>query len=404
MHCVWAGSTNTSPSNTATSFSFPTASFSTTSWGTTEAQRTAPISEDITVTRVAVWLGGAPGAGTSYTFTVRDDGADTAASVTISGTNTTGSWTGSVSIAALSMICMESIPTSTPATPGGSVQWIIEYSTGGNYYLMPYANTTATSSTVTDYVSPISGYTQSTSATATDFEILCPTSVTVTKHVAALDASPGTGKSYALSFRQNNTTDTLTATVSDTNTISSAATGSTSLSAGDTFVIKVVPTGTPTACRTKGCLTLQPSVTGEIISGVGSATGPLTTGTSFQQGYGPGASTGTWSTESARQSRFPGSTISKLYVKVNTAPGTGNGWTFTLRSNGASQSVTATISDTNTSANDTTDSFTHTDGNQFSMQAARVSAPGSTAGAKFSFVQTVTQPSTGNTGAFFPFF
>jgi hypothetical protein len=399
MRCVWNGTTNTSPSNTAASYSFPNASFSTTAWQATENQRTAPISEDIIVTRLSVWLGSAPGSGASYAFTVRDDAADTAASITITGTNTTGTWTGAVPIAALSMLAMGAVPTTTPTTPG-TVYWIIEYTTNGNFYLLPFGNTTAASTTVTNYVSPIGGYSQSTSTTATDWEVVIPTNATVTKFTAALDVAPGVGKNYALSIRTNNTTDSLTATVSDTNTTASA-TGSLALSPGDTLVIKVVPTGTPSTGRTKGCWTVVPSATGEIISAMGSASGPSVTSTTYQQPFSTGASTGTWNvTETTRLARYSGATFKKLYAKVTNAPGAGAAWIFTIRSNQASTSVAATISDTNTTGSDTTNTAVHVDGNFVTVQASRSGSPSSSGGAKFGFVQVIPQDG----GSFFVMF
>lgn len=46
----------------------------------------------------------APGAGNTVTYTLRDNGANTAATITLSGTATTGNWTGSVALAANDLV------------------------------------------------------------------------------------------------------------------------------------------------------------------------------------------------------------------------------------------------------------------------------------------------------------
>lgn len=389
MRCVWQGSMNVSPSATATSWTFINACQSTTSWGATETQRSSPISEDIVITRITVWLGTAPGVGTSYAFTVRAGGANTGATVTVSGAATTATWTGAIPISALSSINLQSVPTSTPQTPG-SAFWVIEYTTAGNFYLIPAGQTNTLSPTATDYAFPSAGNSESLSTTNSDWEVVFPTNATLTKLVAQLDTAPGTSKSYAISVTQNETTDQLTTTLSGATT-QATTTGSISLSPGDTLVLKSVPTSTPAAARLQTCMTVVPKFNGEIASLMGSSSGPSTTATTYQQPYGTGASTGTWSTtESARQARYADNcTMSKLYVKVMSSPG--GSWIFTLRENGSSTALTATISGSNTTANDTTDSFAHTDGNLLDMQVTRSGSDSSSGGAKFGFVQTISQ-------------
>jgi hypothetical protein len=80
----------------------------------TEANTQQRIPYGITVTEVRISLTVAPGVGNSYTFVLRDDGADTAVVIVITGAATVGTWTGLVNIAADSLVCWED----TPAPPG----------------------------------------------------------------------------------------------------------------------------------------------------------------------------------------------------------------------------------------------------------------------------------------------
>jgi hypothetical protein len=50
-------------------------------------------------------------------------------------------------------------------------------------------------------------------------------------------------------------------------------------------------------------------------------------------------------------------TIKNFYVNLGSAPGVGKTLTITFRKNGVDQAVTVSISDANTSASDTTHSF-----------------------------------------------
>src|SRR5688500_8622856 len=132
MNCVWFGGDNTAPQASGTQYNYLTPCF-TSSWNSTESQRTVPISEDITLTKLTVYLDAAPGtaaSGKQYTFTIRDDAADTAASLVILDTATSNTWTGSVSVAAGSLMSLAETPLNTPNGTGNN-HWIIEYTTTG---------------------------------------------------------------------------------------------------------------------------------------------------------------------------------------------------------------------------------------------------------------------------------
>jgi hypothetical protein len=69
-------------------------------------------------------------------------------------------------------------------------------------------------------------------------------------------------------------------------------------------------------------------------------------------------------------------TITNLYVKSSTNPGSGNSYAITIRKNGSSTTVTATISGGSaTSANYTTNSFTVAAGDEIEIQLAPNSSP-----------------------------
>lgn len=80
-------------------------------------------------------------------------------------------------------------------------------------------------------------------------------------------------------------------------------------------------------------------------------------------------------TESLREIPFPNTfTVSNLYVQVQTAPGAGNSFTFTVVKNGVATALAVTISGTNNSGTDATDSIIFNAGDTISLQ----STPGGT--------------------------
>ena len=73
----------------------------------------------------------------------------------------------------------------------------------------------------------------------------------------------------------------------------------------------------------------------------------------------------------------PAGTLSKLYVIVQTAPGAGKSRTFTLMLDGSTTALVVTISGTNTTGSDTTNSVSVTAGQNVSLKLEPTSTPAS---------------------------
>jgi hypothetical protein len=393
MNCVWFGGDNTAPSTSATQYNYLVPCF-TSSWNATELARSVPLSEDITITKLTVYLDTAPGVGKQFTFSVRDDGVTTAASVVISDAEVTDTWTGSLSVSALSVMSMESVPLNTP-TASTNNHWIIEYTTVGQHFLMIGGSGQTASNSAANYHNPNGCNSTAWFATATDPEIVVPTDATITKLTVTLDGTPGVGKDYTVSVRANNTTDNLSTTVSDAETIDSA-TGSIDIVPGDTLVMKSVPTSTPTVRRISWCMTIVPDVNGEIIYGFGSAAAPSATVTNYEQLLNVGNNA--WNgTENTRYGKPPAVDFKKLYVKLATDPSPGNR-TFTLMDSASPTALTANVAAGSTTGNDTTHTVTHSGGgNTGTWRSTVASSPAATAGVHIGYVMAIAQPAGGTT-------
>jgi hypothetical protein len=104
------------PSNAATEYCNFTNSIKSVGYFTsTEADRQTKINE-IQLTDLYVVMDEPPGEGKSFDFTVRDDGADTGLTTSISGTATNNSVSASVTVAAGSDMSFKTEPTDSPTT------------------------------------------------------------------------------------------------------------------------------------------------------------------------------------------------------------------------------------------------------------------------------------------------
>lgn len=373
---------------TGTVFQYLNAAFGN-DWSATENQRQIPISENITITDFKVMLTTAPGVGKSRTFVIRQNGSDTGVTCTISDANTSGTFSGSVSFTAGDLLSIKHTSSGTP-TASGTTYWHMFMMTAGQKYLLMGACGQDAPTGALNYCDPFGDTTWTTGALARD--TIVPTTGNLTKLTVALTTTtPGTGKSYACAMRLNNTSDVLTATISDANT-SASATGSQALAAGDTLQMKQTPSGTPTAGRLGWCFTFEPTTNGESFYGFGSGSGMSTSATQYEQPIGVGA-TGWSATESARQLKLPAGTIKNLYVRISGVPGAGTSRTFTLRDNGASSTLTTTIGAAATTGNDTSHSVTHTADQTIGIQSSLTGTPAS-AHAHLGFVVVTVQPDT----------
>lgn len=189
--------------------------------------------------------------------------------------------------------------------------------------------------------------------TQADVYMDMPDAFTVSRLHLRVTTAPGVGKSWTFTLQKNGSDTAVVAVISGTDTQGTDTTNSVTYAAGDTFNIKCVPSGTPTAAGS----VIMSAVTygdGQIIlmsSNSGSSISPRYIG--FQSGSSDTSDAGRVDAPS------PGAgTLSKFYFRTSAAPGSGTSYTTTLDKNGSASGITATVSDTNTLASDTTNSTT----------------------------------------------
>lgn len=214
-----------------------------TGWNATEAIRDVVIPCPGTIDLLEVLAVGSPGAGTSYTITVRKNGADQTLTAAISGTNTANSdVTNSFTVVAGDIISVSCVPSGTPTARGikGGVRFVP--TVNGSTPIM--SNGGVPSTTLTRYLNTI--------GTATNISVesqvaaYLPASCDLKNMYIDFDSAPGAGKSRAFISRIGGANGTVTTSVDDTNTTATPDTTHTdSLVKGDILNLSTTPSGTP---------------------------------------------------------------------------------------------------------------------------------------------------------------
>lgn len=380
MKAFWHTGT-VSPSTSAVRYSWIAGGRDTT-WGSQESWggaggnngRSVPLTEDVTITKITVWLTTAPGASKSWDFTFRDDQVSTAATVNISGTNTTGQWTGSVNVLAGSLVSMMSTPTGTPAATG-NMSYVIEYTTGGNYFLMVAGVETSASGNGVFYMQASGCSGRGPTGTATTFHEVCPIGMTVTKAAFSSQFTTNAGSnSYVMCLRKNNTTDSDTITLTGTGQPVVASITSFAVAAGDTINTKVDPSASAAWTTYATCYTCTPDTVGDIPMMYASAR-TVSNAVSYEgpQAFGSDANWG--ATEANVQYRMPAGTMKRLYVALGTAPGGVAARTITSRVNGTDQTLASTCTGAATTSNNTSDTISLAEGDLVSVKNTPANSP-----------------------------
>lgn len=316
------------------------------------------------LSQLAIRLTTPPGGSASWTWTLRVNGANTALTATISGSNlTVTDNTHRVKINEGDLLSFSITPSGTPALPtNGYTMRVLTEATGQLI--------TAYNLTLSDHFirwgSVFGGAGTSSSGTEPGQQTIIPVAGTISRLRVATNSPPGGGLNWKYSLVVNGVDSALTATIADSATSAADTTHTVSVAAGDVVDIHSQPsTGTlPDVGVTKHSVLFTPtdgrsSVFGMNI-GFTSATAldgsvptwasPVGTGTGFR--FNP-----TTDPEINLQMMLGAVKIKNLYVSLSTglSPGSGKSFTLTMNNNFSATPLSAVIANSNTSAQNTTD-------------------------------------------------
>ena len=215
------------------------------------------------------------------------------------------------------------------------------------------------------------------STTESAHQIVMSEDGTMKRFFVELFTAPGVGTSRTFTLRKNGQDQTLTVTISNTDTTGRDLNNSFSFVAGDLISISSTVSGTPAASRVMWCLMIDTSTPKRSI-----LTFLLTSG----QGY---SNTATQNLSLGGEADFSTNTgnpmlaatsgkIKRLYVNLTTAPGAGKSRTITLEKNGSSTALSVVLSDSETQDSDLSNEITVVAGDSFRIVSTPSGTPAST--------------------------
>ncbi len=216
---------------------------------TTEADAYQVCAAAGTIKSLYVALSADPGTSPdAYTFTLNKNGDPTELTCTITADDKTGNDTAhTVTVAAGDVLTLSIAPVSSPSSSPGTYYGMCFVADADGESPIFGGSANALSSAATEYVRCAAVYYGDTfwNATETDRQQLGLACVLKDLYIKLSD-SPGAGKSYAFTLRNNAGATTLTATVADANTTASDTAHDVTIADGDNISLEVVPTSTPT--------------------------------------------------------------------------------------------------------------------------------------------------------------
>jgi len=314
----------------------------------------------------------------SIQFEVYKNGSSTGLTTTLTSGGATAQensdTTHSFSVNAGDDIVVLATPSSTPdpisftqiglvfeaTTPGQSVVLMAHAATASDTFLSPGMQINGAEATV---------------------QAIAPCAGTITALYARRNTSPG-GPTVTYTLRINGADTALAAAVTSTTTVSD--TDSIAVAAGDLISVGVVATGGAPASSAGGVgLAFTPTVDGEALVFALATSGFSNSASRY---LAPSQAVAQ-ATEADAQGVAPMAfTMKKLRVRVNTAPTSGKSWAFTGRKAGASQALTTTIQNAETTSPAVTTDFSVAAGDVLGTLIAPTSTPAALSNLSVSYV------------------
>lgn len=297
--------------------------------------------------RIALEAGG-PGAGDSWIFTIFKNGIATALTITISGTDTTGSFTASAEDFAVGdTISLEVAETGTPTSRrwGASLEYTSD--TPNEQMILGFDN--GFDNANPGYEWP-AGRNNGVNATEAQVGFLVAAPGTVSHFYVKTTAAAGTGNSTILTHRKGAADQALTVTISGAAEVTDQdTTNSYAVVAGNLIDISCTPVSTPNVGIYLWSFKFTPTTAGESILAA------LCENISGDE-YGSLQSQGRLIETELGGTPLPAGILKSEYVDLTVAPGVGDSWNARLQNGGSSGALTVTVAETATTGNDTTHS------------------------------------------------
>jgi len=218
------------------------------SWGTSTMNASVLAPSDGDITAFYVWLSGSVGsAGETYTFTLNNQSGDTACEVVIEAAETSGNWSGSVSVSKGDRLYMQCTDANTP-TNAPHAHWGLCFTadTDGISMLMGGTGDDNITAATLEYAymngagGNLTGTYNTTESNRRQISQAC----TIQNLYVLQNNAPGAGNRMDWTFRADESASELVAQVSEAGTTAND-TGSVAIAEGEYVGINVLPVSTP---------------------------------------------------------------------------------------------------------------------------------------------------------------
>lgn len=328
-----------------------------------------------TISRLFAEAKVAPGAGKSWTVTLRVNGADTLLACTIADAAIANSDTvDSIDVVAGDLVNIKVTPSGTPAA--GNIYFSTQFTgtTGGESIQLGTSGGQQLTVDTTEYhnIQAAGG----AFAIAAEVGQLVAAPGTFKKLYVQLSEDPGTAPdAYQFTVRKEGAPTALTCTITADNTTGNDTVNSFVVAAGDIVDFEYVPLNTPseTPYPCWGVVFVA-DIDGESLLLSGSDNDLDSQDTEYN-GLACGGKT--WDDEEIKRKTICNAcTFKNLYIKITAAPNVDKSRAFTIRREEASSTLTCTIADANTTCNDLVNTVAITDGDTVAIMTVPTGWPG----------------------------
>lgn len=327
-----------------------------------------------TLTNFQVRLSGSPGAGKSYTFTVMVNGSDSTLTVTISETDTTSTLdTSTVSITAGDYVTVKMVASGTPTAR--NCAWGAEFDSGSGGAIIVGAKGDSSDASDPKY-SRLFGVGGGWNATEANVRQVSSVAGNLKNLRVRLTVAPGVATSRVFTVYLNGSPTALTLTIANTDTTGADTTNTVAIVAGDLISLQADRISLATATEQGWGVELDPTTDGEspIMYNITNTTIMSNTATEFSHPCGNIQEVVTTETQVNALATIA-FTWKNLYVRLETAPGAGNSLTLSNRVEAGDGALTVTVSGTDQSGNDVSNSNSVTAAQFVCMKSVPVSSP-----------------------------
>lgn len=339
---------------------------------TTENDRKQLVAAAGTISDFYIKLGVAPGAGKSTTATLRVNGADTSAVVTISDTDTSGTSNEEVSVSAGDEVCWKILVESGGTNP---LHWegacVFE---GDDDSQAIWCGHGTGMSAGNERTFGVTGWNSSVAVGAV-YDVVCSEAGTIKNLYVELPSGPGAGKSIDFTLYKNGVAQSLTCTISNTDTTGNDTSNTVSVAAGDKLMLSTDPDAGSTIGEVYYGMVIEPTTEGNYpMPGMNSSFPDTVVN---QYGNILGFNAGFAADNAIHGVAVMKGTLKNFYYSIKTAPGAGNHWDFTVQKNDTNTDLTVAINNSDTTGSDTSNTVEVEDGDIVRLQSDPDSNPSS---------------------------